>query len=611
MDTRIRCRRKIPEMNSIYLISNASSDYHRNTLTHFENVFDNNTFTLPPGKWQIVLDTILLQTHFSNIPIIYEGPDIKIIEIATGNAVGNIKLPYQNYSLSSLVAEMNEQVKELNWIRFSASIISEEDALAYFQAEHPNYIHMGTMEVFNAFNNYYNRLKARESFIRVGNSQQYAIAINFKLAKRLGLIGNDIDSVLDYIITNGNIEFPNPIKFKAVLPKYIKVELTNTDCGIENEDRSIISVHAINLIDGTTHYKNFEQPHTGILTSNYIRSFKARILDDTNRQLRMGVGQPTILKMAFQPYNADRGEFTITVDSSKPSQNFPNNNNTKFGYSIDPPIVLNDDYVCALTSITFPTAFQNIPIESSHCFIKADLKNNLELTIDVRINIPHKYTNIHDLIDMLNQVCKVPTRYLNNVRITNYTKLLDYQFLQFRLIKEHGLDVILIRGVQNAEYNLPTELSIIFGSFVDSDRWIFTMPPPTDEVEKEFAQIKDNAVHDSERLGVTPGQLLFRGMNINALIPYSMFMYTNFTDQVLAGGRLTNLLHIIPIKASSRQQGHYVTEEVRHLSFIQVRHNVLDNLKFELLQADGRPIAFAKSDDNVIFTLKFMRKRVY
>ena len=86
-----------------------------------------------------------------------------------------------------------------------------------------------------------------------------------------------------------------------------------------------------------------------------------------------------------------------------------------------------------------------------------------------------------------------------------------------------------------------------------------------------------------------------------------MFLYTNFTNLVYMGGDLTSLLHIVPVRHTQQASG-YVTEEPRHLNYIQVRHKTLINLKFQLLTAAGDPISFERDDDIVSMTLKFMRK---
>jgi len=149
-----------------------------------------------------------------------------------------------------------------------------------------------------------------------------------------------------------------------------------------------------------------------------------------------------------------------------------------------------------------------------------------------------------------------------------------------------------ICGYPDVVYDIPQEIAGLLGliATIDGDRHLFDLTTgiliATGETCKTFPLIP----------------------NMNMLLPTNIFLYTNIINQVVVGGHGTNLLQIIPIRAVNRQQGHYVTEEFQHLNYIQVRSSILDNLKFQLLTAAGRPIVFEREEENIVFTLKFVRK---
>lgn len=575
-------------INSLYLISNASSDTYNNSLTKFTNTFD-APITLPPGKWQIGLDTIIINPVFCNIPLEMTQAHLKIIKrIKTHNKVVeehllDISLPVMEYTMKSLVTELTKHtylagIEHL--VRFTITLPSNETVFKAFKEQTPNFESMTSRENIHEYALFQKKFYKHNSFFCIEILQDYiCVAIHNTLLKTLGF--EKVETYMtDYFCVRESTTCKLPIKMKSILPRYLHIELKDVDCNIENEYRHIISTHALDMVTPHTHYKHFEQAQYGFLTTSSIKEFKVRILDDKYEQLRIGIGQPSILKMHFQEYDENEGSFFLTIKSGK--------NKTNFSHILQPPLQLDDDYMCALTSITYPSRFHHFTLKESKFYIHCKGLDDTYNTIVKQFNPEKKkIASIYELINQINTDCysnEVNEFGSDAIRGKLKNQLLSIAFQDNSVAG--GSTKLHLRGIRNAIYEFPAEIGLLLGQNVENGRWQLTIKYGNEvNVAEEF-------------IPATP--------NFNLLIPNNLFLYSNFTDLVYMGGQLTNLLHIIPIR--SQHQTNYATEEVRHLNYIQVRHKNLQNLKFQILSADGEPIAFEREDDTVSLTLKFVRK---
>jgi hypothetical protein len=572
-------------MNSLYLISNASIEAHnKNTLTKFVNVFE-APLRLPPGQWQVTLDTIILNPVFANIPLDINEAHIKLLKRVEREDVvlASFRLSPQDYTAKSLITEITRQIYLASLghlVKVNIELPSNESVFKAFREQTPDFESMSGRENITEYAIFQKRFYKHNSFLRIELLEENLIfALHASLGKTMGLVKYDSD-IDEYLYVRESFTCKYPFKFKSILPKYLNIELADVDCNMETNHRNIISTHALEMIAPNMHYKHFEQAHYGTLTTNVVRNFKVRILDDNYKQLRIGIGQPSILKMNFRQYDINEGSFFLTIKSGK--------NKSDFTHVLQPPIHLDGDYVCALTSITYPARFNHIPLKDNKIYMTRETPDGSTVTIVKEFNPDNKkISTVYEMIHQINADCSST----NNEEFgSEIIKDKMKSYLLYINLQENNLaggsTKLHLKGLRHMRYDFPGEIGLLLGQVTEADRWQFIVEHGTDkEITEQFI----------------PSTPMF-----NLLVPHNMFLYSNFTDLVYMGGNLTSLMHIVPIR--SQAQSNYATEEVRHLNFIQVRHTSLNNLKFQLLTAAGDPISFERTDDTVSITLKFMRK---
>lgn len=596
---------------TFYLISNASTQIYKNTLTKFTNHFGDNPLTFNSEEtWQVGLESFFLHPRFPNIPVldadvphlrIYHRDDLDITGIIDEQTRHvPICLPYFQYSPTGLILQINRMIKDLelgleNELMFLFPIVGEMT-----RNNEPVLV---------------DRLKVDIRKEAETHAEAIILLVQVDLAMCLGLVerrdlspANRITlSSADYFIySSPATDEANPIdasyeiSLSEQVPKLIKVQIDNVENLVENNSRSsIISYHAVDMISSHTHYKQFNAPMYLTLSSNHINEFTVKLLDEGNNQLKLDASLPTILKMKLRRFEESSGEFHIVVDSSRKNPNHPNNTGTDFCSSITPAIQLEDDYVCGVSSITYSTFFKTVPIPSAEAYIKITRKTaegNVLAEVSIPFNPKQKsLMTIEDIIAVLNDNAYVRRHDHPRSKLFQH-QLLDKRCMFFKLASEHNINYVNIAGLPHTTYDFPLELAKILGENVetvnqDEKRWVIFHSTSTsnDLFAKRFS-FPPNIIH---------------------LIPQTLFLYTNFTQPVVVGDQQVNLLQIVPVRSNAieRHKNKYITETFERPNWVQIGTRQLSELKFKIMRSDGKQIEFEDKNDGVLITLIF--KKMY
>jgi hypothetical protein len=589
-----------------YLISNASTDIYRNSLTKFTNHFGQNPLILnAEDKYQIGLQDIFIHPRFPNIPLLPSNvPHIRVYKKSTifqeaqeRNLTTNIydfmshiaiSLPYQNYTARSLIETINQRVpKEIslslsplpsNGVKLNVTVKPISDGDEYFIFFHVKIaVMLGMVKEYMLIRDGY-----KASIIHLDNHDYYPFHS----------INND--RFLEIVL-------------KDNIPKIIKVEINNVQPINENESQAcILSYHALNMITPHLHYKQFDYPLYLTLSSANISEFTVRLLDENNNQLKLDTSLPTILKMSLRRFDEGVKQFNIVIDSTKKNLNYPDNTGNNFSINLSPPIILDDDYVCSINSISYSTFFKTLPIAPRNSYIRVirRLQNRTPIVFMTPFNPKKKpFFNIQDVINVLNEDCKVPPDYPD-------AHLLKHPVLD-RCVKfavepdeKTGVSYVHVGGFPDTVYDLPQELQSILGER-DANTFQSTSTPNTRwmfELDKE--KIKDGK-------SLFHYRKFFHPPDVISLIPQTLFIYSNIIQPIQMGDSQVNLLQIIPVRSDAidRHKNKYITEAIERPNWTQLKTRTLDVLSFQILRSDGREIGFQDEKDGVIITLTFKKAR--
>lgn len=590
---------------SLYLLSNASTDIFENTLTKFTNHFGDNPLRFDPREtWQIGLDALYLHPRFPNIPVLGKGvPHLRIYnndEIGVTGIIdertkhSSVCLPYYQYSTASLVWTINQTIKNLGL----------EDKITFI------YPFVG--QTANGDPTLIDRLQLF--------TNEHTVLFQVDLAVSLGLVEHRDLSYKNRVklFSTDYFRYTPPAvgeahPFKASyevrlveqIPKIIKVQIDNVESAAENDSHVfILSYHAVNMISAHMHYKQFINPLYLTLSSNHINSFTVKLLDEQNNQLKLDESLPTILKMSLRRFDTSSGEFHVVIDSSRFNANHPNNTGTDFAFSMNPPVQLEEDYECGISSITYSTFFKSVPIPPSEAYIKVTRKDEHGAILGMHsliFNPKQKpLMSIEDVISVLNENAYVRRGDNPKAKLFQHAhKSFEGRCMLFKIASENATAYVNIGGFPYATYDFPMELAKILGANVHNantadNRWVLSMTPEKGQPVKELF---------AKKFDFPP--------NIITLIPQTLFIYTNFTRGVQLGPDIVNLLQIVPIKSNAvdRHKNNYITMTFDRPNWVQVSTRHLKDLRFKILRSDGKAIDFEDQSDGVLITLLFRKKQ--
>lgn len=547
---------------TIILLSNASTDIFKNTLTKFTNRFEDPINLETGGKWQIGLQSIFLHPFFPNIPFLNNLPYIKIVDELT---IHDIFLPYKRYSGKLLVYQINRRLSEAGLRRKLRFTLNEN-----------NKIEISPIENFQA------ELKIHKRFIRTlgfHKTNQKAEYVTFAIGESL----------------------PYEIKLTDQIPKILKIGVSHTTNLFEcNDQTTFLSHHAVNMISPFTHYFYNEIPPYLTVASNLINELTVIIADEHNNQLKLGDNIPTIIQLNMIRSDDDSGEFHVVVDSSVKNVNFPNNTSTEFCFSLNPPIHLNENYVCSINSITFPTRFRTISIQTDDLYLSAEKMVNKTVK---KIKLPFNrkginFLSIEELVEGLNDAFKCNEPDANFFSSSKgISKVMGDHLLKIFMVEnDNGEKKMYFTGYKDTLFDFPFEVANVLGI---SDK-------AGQKVGNRWLIVLNESITSDLTLGIQSFEMPVDNIT---LIPQSLFIYTDFTQPVSVGGRETNLLQIVPIRYNvfEREKNQFVTEKFDKPNWIQIRTKTLDNIRFKILRSDGQPITFDRKDDGIVIVLAFKK----
>ena len=592
------------DLNSIYLISNGSSDYYpENKLTHFTNHLPVPIEFNEYEKWEVGVESFGISCNFKKSYLDVTTPHVligscqqeekKCDETCQGEKPIKFKLQDEScWHRFFLTRDAKEIIRPETFSRLAADIYSR------------------TNIIMNLSNN---QLSFDLNHSQKENKNSFWIAFSKEFSELYGLSGKfirrqDFEATnlltseydpyyfIDFVMINGkrfrqrqaklgdveyNVYFlgyhSSAGKFSSLssdvfvleknYPKLVKIFCSEIEPQIFNntfsKDLLIFSPDFQRTED--FFFKEVECLDFIPLINTTISDITIKLLDENNEQLRIERGHATIIKLRLRKMNRQKKSFNIRLSSEKTAL-FPNNSNYNFKVKLPNIIDLDDGYnwrVC-VNSINHPAKFSTMLVEELDrmiIFKERGSLNVMKLIFDT--NTIYNEEKIFGDIDV----------FLKSNGIGYMSNEADGKKCMY-LTKPGTLVISKFVGYMLGFSTDYSKHLTFKSSKVDSDlrSWDASKQAP-----KLIKQIKD--------------------ADLSLLKPNYIMVYSDIVKSTIIGGNFSKILKIIPLKSTDLN---YIIQEFRTKELIELESTQLDVIEINLRSHDGAFINFLSNQDVIL-----------
>ena len=332
------------------------------------------------------------------------------------------------------------------------------------------------------------------------------------------------------------------------------------------------------------HFHEFESKQYIPMLNTTITDFTVKLTDEYNQQLQLLPGIPTIIKLVIKSMEEKKKSFNIRLTSVKTEQ-FQKNTNYNFKVKLPNILSLDKTWRVSLTSISHPNDYRTFLPDTND-------RTMLFRKYDGNVTSTHFHTFAEDLYTI--------DRLLNELRT---------------FLEVFGGELILIS---------PNKVRLKFskpGTFWVSNNvlqvlgyneWINLEDNATKiEIHARSqilkVQTKDGETKDSESeddLIVTKEEYILdfhNPINLEFLKPNYVFVYANFVESSIIGGKYSKILRVFPLQ--NKDKGFVITE-FKHNEYLELQNTDISEMEIEIRSHDGQYINFATNED-IILNLEF------
>ena len=309
-----------------------------------------------------------------------------------------------------------------------------------------------------------------------------------------------------------------------------------------------------------------------MLNSNFIDSLTVLLTDERNRQLRLTIGQPTVLNIELLEDMED--QFTITCDIVSNNEYFPSNKFSSFKVKLPQQLNINEDWEVALSSISLPskikTVFDEPPIFS---FNESNKTFNL-----------FSYNSNNDLRNDLEEFLSKESK--------EYVKTLPEEkrkIFQRNLVRFYDL--------YKQEEGGNTHIARMHDGDVHNDLKVNI------KMNKTAQHLFGSEDFD---VNMTPFSAIKLNMDLTRLIPEILLLYCDIIKENPIGNITAPLLHMIPSK-KKKNGSHAHIFKPKNLVFHPLKMSNIQKIEFKLTNTAGYDVE-SESSNQCNITLLFRKK---
>ena len=609
-----------PIKQSLYLISNANGDiYGNNTLVDFKNKLP---FEIELGKnegAEIALSFLGISNNFKNIPtppnglpsfFIITNCDKQRIIVDESGAVINIPVEF-NFETRNvetgcrwfefifedkyyLIDEIKEFFKKAS-IESDTNITYTDDMKLIFKNKPPTeypkpfwvLMHKTMINCFNFINlditgkNIEDRPEdLKVQHISTANQTSFVVRkVYYKdqLYYAYYIENYKNESSKHHFLESGKSEI------KKQFPSVIRVICNNITPQIYNNTYSkdlVVFCPDFSKNDdfSATEFANKQYVPISNTTINEI---SIKLVDQNNEPIQLLPGPATILKMDLRLRRNGKKSFNVRLTSDMISD-YPDNNNSFFRIKLPAPIIVNRDWRVALTSISHPNLFSTFLENDTNRAINfmniPSGQNEEPKTVTVGIPYEKNIYTKQEIIDLLDGELKL--NQMGSATLKNGK--CNFKFHSDLLITSTDFFLKILGYEGKVHDHIYTRI-------------LFTNNPSLNlNVDETVFITKDN---DSSY------EVRFQNdMNLDYLKPNYIIVYTDIVSKTIIGGRLSNILKIVPIKSNNTDT--YVISDFKHKEYYELQNTEITSIEINLRSHDGELVNFA-TNQSTILNLEF------
>ncbi|MCZ2207701.1 hypothetical protein [Cylindrospermopsis raciborskii] len=355
---------------------------------------------------------------------------------------------------------------------------------------------------------------------------------------------------------------------ESIFPKTVHVDSDSIQAQILNSKYSqCLLVFSPNIKQEKYLFREIDTVNYVPLLNNIISHINIKLLDSTDEELHLLPGPASIVKLLLREMISNQNTFTITLTSER-SKNYMDNTSSSFKVKIPNTITIdNNTWRVCLNSICFPTTFSTFPSDEKQR--RLGWVSNTIRVIHV-FKSKHKYTE-SEIVSEIDSFLKI-----NDIG----SCVLELNKIVFTFKK---------RG------------RMITDSFVS--RLLGIIPTSDPNVKKSYiTDITNIPVESFENSATgTHTTTLPYSVALNYSQPNYLMIYSNIVKPVVIGGEYKKLLRICPIVESQLE---FTTEYFKHKEYCELENSHIDTIEIVLASHDGELINFKDTHD-VIVNLQF------
>lgn len=572
----------------VYCLSNGSEDlFPNNTLTDFLSKLP---FNISHGKndkfkWHVAVESIGFHANFMTKAVALKSntPHIIMLDVKDKLLKESICVGMETMPLDCNAQVLDQLFKEK--YNLNAGVVN----LYYFQEDKVNYnvrryfLFLKNLQTFSPLVvNYSNddncfTLKPKDdyieditfllhssmlSFLAVSEYQTSSTKIQIKLYQiKNELYYGYVINGLQYI----KLQIVNDA-LKPVIPNIVKLQSSIIREQIYNDQHSKDLICFSPVVNELSNFVFFEVEFKTFfqLSNTIINIIDFKLLDESNKYLKLNEGVPTVIKLHFTKMLAHHKSFQVRLSPKRGE--LP----SSFKIKLPQTLYFTREWNVAISSILMPGRFSTFPNLNELRYV---YRNENDKVIDAKLYIPRIEYAKQELIDVLN-------KFLSN---REHSKRLGK--VEEKLAANEFEPTLEFTFYQEGIFVVPQEVCEVIGygaaDFVDKKKRFII----------KFAEGKTNF---KLKMSYSIKMKFFKPMYIMA--------YSNIVEPTPVNAELTNLLKVFQVSDSTT----YKLYEFKHLEYHKLLNNEISDISIDLRTHTGELINYEiTSNTSVIVNLLF------
>lgn len=354
-------------------------------------------------------------------------------------------------------------------------------------------------------------------------------------------------------------------------PSYIKVVCDNIQAQVidSNYSNYLLIFSPDYSLQSKFTYKEIESIDYVPLLNTTLSHIRIKLLDENDEYLQLQAGHATIIKLKLKKMSSLESETKTATLTSIPSKDYPDNKLYHYKVKLPQPIMVDNSWRVCINTISYPNIFATFLDEIHTRQIIFKLMDS-RTTLKFEFKAEHAYTK-SSLVFELDNFLK-SNDIGECVLIDSHVNLTCHVNCQIKV----PMAVAKVIGL-NREVNKIGLLQLDF----------YGSTPIVNRDENEY--YKFNFPHQ---------------IDLNYLKPNYIMLYTDIIKSTIIGGGYGKILKNVSIKDNNLN---YALNEFKTKDYCELEHFEIDTVEIQLRAHDGKYINFARSNQEVIVNLEFIK----